>query len=201
MPAPVPSAGRSPGPARVWLAMISLATGLLMAALPPSAAAQQRLLAVPKVDLQRYAGTWYELARLPNRFQSDCVSDVTATYAPREDGNLSVTNRCRTGPGAEQWDVAEGVARPKDDTGARLEVSFLPEWLRWLPFGWGDYWVLELDGDYRHALVGEPTRRNLWVLSRTPQMPEQLLQDMLGRAREMGFEVNDMIHTQHTVRQ
>jgi apolipoprotein D and lipocalin family protein len=174
---------------------------LLLSAAPLPADAQQRLLPVPKVDLQRYAGTWYEIARLPNRFQSDCVGDVTATYAPRDGGELSVVNRCRTGDGGAGWDVAEGTARPVDDTGAKLKVSFLPEWLRWLPIGWGDYWILELDEEYRHVLVGEPGRRYLWVLSRTPQLPQQLVRDMLERAREMGFPVDRATLTPQTAKQ
>jgi apolipoprotein D and lipocalin family protein len=187
-------------PAPTALAAQALAIALLVAP-PMPAQAQQRLLSVPKVDLQRYAGTWYEIARLPNQFQSQCVSDVTATYAPRDDGNVAVTNRCRTGPGADDADVAEGVARPVDDTGAKLKVSFLPGWLQWLPFARGDYWVLELDEQYRHALVGEPGRRYLWLLSRTPELPQELVQDVLGRAREMGFPTDRMTFTTHTAAQ
>jgi apolipoprotein D and lipocalin family protein len=173
---------------------VALAVG---AAWPAAAAAQQRLLTVPEVDLQRYAGIWYEVARLPNRFQDQCIGDVTATYAPRADGQVDVTNRCRTAAGDDTWAVAEGRARPVDDTGARLKVSFLPSWIRWLPFGWSDYWVLELDPEYRHALVGEPSRRYLWVLSRSPGMPAEQLQDILGRAQEMGFPIGDVTVTPH----
>jgi apolipoprotein D and lipocalin family protein len=176
----------------------------LLASAPPAwavspAQAQQRLLPVPAVDLQRYAGEWYELARLPNRFQDQCIGDVTATYALRDDGNVSVTNRCRTaeGDGDAAWDVVEGTARPVDETNARLKVSFLPTWLRWLPIGWSNYWVLELDPEYRYVLVGEPSRRYLWVLARSPAMATEQLQDILGRAREMGFAVEKAIVTQH----
>jgi apolipoprotein D and lipocalin family protein len=195
------------------LAAIATLTAIGMVALvtatsPPASAvapaqAQQRLLPVPAVDLQRYAGTWYELARLPNRFQDQCLGDVTATYALRDDGNVAVTNRCRTaegegdGEGDATWEVAEGAARPVDETNARLKVSFLPAWLRWLPVGWGDYWVLELDPQYRHVLVGEPSRRYLWVLARSPAMPTEQLQDILGRAREMGFPTESVVVTPH----
>lgn len=158
------------------------------------AGAQPRLLTVPAVDLQRYAGTWHEVARLPNRFQSHCVADTSAQYTPRDDGTVSVVNRCRTnGSGEPEWDVAEGLARPVDRTNARLQVSFLPAALRWLPIGWGDYWVIELDPDYRWSVVGEPSRRYLWVLSRTPSLPAETLDGILGRAREMGFPVERVV--------
>jgi apolipoprotein D and lipocalin family protein len=153
-----------------------------------AAGGQPRLLAVPSVDPQRYAGTWYEIARLPNRFQAHCTGEVVATYTPRPDGAIAVVNRCRTGDG--DWDVAPGLAQPLDGSNARLRVSFLPAGLRWLPFGRGDYWVLELDPDYRWAMIGEPGRDFLWVLSRQPVLPQDTLESLLGRAREMGFAVD-----------
>lgn len=172
----------------------TLACAALALLVTAGALAQPRLLAVPRVDLERYAGTWHEVARLPNRFQDDCVSEVTATYAPRPDGTLSVVNRCRTAqPGDGAVVEAEGEAWPVDESNAKLKVSFLPGWLRWLPVGRGDYWVVELDADYRWALVGEPSRRTMWVLSRTPSLPAETLEGILGRAKEMGFETGRAI--------
>jgi apolipoprotein D and lipocalin family protein len=176
-----------------------LATPALLGAclaLVAPAAAQQRLLSVPTVDLKRYAGTWHEVARLPNRFQAHCVAEVTAEYTPRDDGTVAVVNRCRTsaeGGSEGAWDVTEGIAEPIDDTNAKLRVSFLPAAVRWLPVGWGDYWVLELDPEYRWALVGEPGRQYLWVLSRSPVLQQDVLQGVLGRAREMGFPVDKIM--------
>jgi apolipoprotein D and lipocalin family protein len=168
----------------------------LLAALPAPAAAQaQRLLPVPQVDPQRYAGIWYEVARLPNRFQTQCAGDVVATYAPRPDGAIDVTNRCRTGSGA--LDEAGGLATAQDPTNAKLRVSFLPAALRWLPFGRGDYWVLALDADYRWAMVGAPSRDFLWILSRQPTLPEDELETLLGQAREMGFPADKVVRTPH----
>jgi apolipoprotein D and lipocalin family protein len=173
------------------------AAGLAMLALSGTAPAQQqRLPTVPAVDLQRYAGTWHEVARLPNRFQAQCVAEVTAEYTPRDDGTVGVVNRCRgaaAGGADGPLSVAEGVARPVDATNARLRVSFLPAALRWLPVGWGDYWVLELDPEYRWALVGEPGRDYLWVLSRSPVLPQEVLQGLLRRAGELGFPVDRII--------
>jgi apolipoprotein D and lipocalin family protein len=135
---------------------------LLLAA--GSAGAADPLVTVGDVDLPRYAGQWYEIAKYPNRFQRQCLSDTTATYTLREDGNVDVVNRCRTRDG---MDEASGVARRLAGRTDRLEVSFLPAALRWLPIGWGNYWIIELAPDYRYAVIGEPSREYLWVLART----------------------------------
>jgi apolipoprotein D and lipocalin family protein len=147
---------------------IALAWPLGVGAESPQAVPPVR--SVPSVDLARYAGTWYEVARLPNRFQSKCAGHVTATYAPLADGSVSVINRCKRADG--QWDMAEGRAVLADpqSAGARLKVSFLPPGLRWIPFGRGNYWVVRLDAQYRYAVVSEPSREYLWVLSRTPTL-------------------------------
>lgn len=145
---------------------------------------------VAEVDLARYTGTWYEIARLPNRFQAQCLSDVTATYALEADGTVSVINRCNTASGESR---VRGVARVLDDSRARLQVSFLPAWLRWLPVGWGDYQVLALDEDYQWVLVGEPSRRYLWVLAREPELETERLQDLLAQAARQGFAVDAVV--------
>ena len=141
---------------------------------------------VAAVDLQRYAGTWYEIARLPNRFQRHCVADTQATY--RLDGDrVEVLNRCRTDKG--EIDVAKGRAKTVAESGnAKLRVSFF-----W-PF-YGDYWVLDLDRDYRHVLVGEPGRRYAWVLSREPKMDAAQLTRLLDRAAVLGFDKTAFLRT------
>jgi apolipoprotein D and lipocalin family protein len=129
-----------------------------------TATAAEPLATVGAVDLTRYAGQWFEIAKYPNRFQRQCIADTAATYRLLDDGNVAVVNRCRT---ADGMDEATGVARRIDDRTDRLEVSFLPAALRWLPFGWGNYWIIELAPDYRYVVVGEPSREYLWVLART----------------------------------
>jgi len=176
----------------------ALVVGLGLALENPGAhAAGEPLPTVASVDLPRYVGTWYEIGRLPNVFQRQCLSDTTAQYAARPDGNIDVINRCRTaGKGENEWDIARGLARIIDPVSkAKLQVSFLPEALRWLPIGWGDYWVLELDPDYRWVMVGEPGLRYLWVLSRTPALPPGTLDSLLARARALGFPVEQMMLT------
>ena len=134
---------------------------------------------VQGVDLARYVGAWYEIALLPNGFQSQCVADTQARY--RQDGDvIRVTNRCRKSDGS----LAEinGVAKIVERSGnAKLRVSFFR------PF-YGDYWVLALDPDYKWALIGEPRRKFGWVLARTPTLDEGSLKRALGRAAELGFK-------------
>lgn len=162
---------------KALLAMLLLAAG--------TAGATEPLKTVGEVDLARYAGQWHEVAKYPNRFQRQCVADTTATYRVREDGAVAVTNRCRTAGGT---DTAEGLARRVDGRTDRLQVSFLPAALRWLPFGWGDYWIIELAPDYRYAVVGEPSRAYLWILARTPQLSAEDRRAIEARLPAHGYD-------------
>ncbi len=192
----------SPFIAVVLAPLAALSIGLLGGAAPSVAATgadpPADVRSVPQVDLRRYAGTWWEIARLPNRFQKQCASDVTATYTLREDGGIDVLNRCRREDGS--IDSAEGVAVVRASSGARLGVSFLPAWLRWLPVGWSDYWIIELSPDYGHAVVGDPSRRYLWVLSRTPTLDAATLNGLLARAHAMGFPIEQVQPTVNDAR-
>ena len=155
------------------------------------------LTVVPSIDIQRYAGTWFEIARLPNSFQKQCAGDVTATYTI--DGNeLMVVNRCRKENG--ETTEATGRARRDDDNepNSKLKVRFAPAFLSFLPFVWGDYWVIDLSPDYTYAVVGEPNRQYLWILSRTPALPDSTMQGILGRIRQQGYDLSDLVHTMHT---
>jgi apolipoprotein D and lipocalin family protein len=153
---------------------------------------------VASVDLARYAGTWYEIARLPAFFQKQCLGDVTATYTPLPGKGVEVVNRCRTGTGsAPAFDTATGLARTLDASNAVLQVSFLPSALRWLPIGWGDYQVIALDPDYRWVMVGEPGRRYLWILSRTKTLPPGVQDTLVKRARDLGFPTDQIVPTPH----
>ncbi len=150
---------------------------------------------VPDVDLERYAGTWYELGRFPNRFQKTCLGDVTATYTLRPDGRVTVTNRCRTAKGTTE---ASGVARRPDPTvPAKLEVRFAPAWLSFLPIVWGDYWIVDLASDYSTAVVGSPDRQYLWILSRTPHVDAPTWARLVAAARSQGFDESRIVRTPH----
>lgn len=148
------------------------------------------LEAVPRLDLERYSGTWHEIARLPMAFEKDCVRDVSATYTLRPDGRVDIRNECTTATGGRK--TAEGVARP-GKAPAKLEVRFAPGWLSLLPFVWADYWVIALDEDYRWAIVGEPDRDHLWFLSRDPGVDERTFEDLKGRARMLGYNLDRLI--------
>jgi apolipoprotein D and lipocalin family protein len=159
---------------------------------PPRSGAP--LATVPGVDLARYEGRWFEIARYPNRFQSQCAGDVTATYARRADGAIDVVNACRRSDGTQ--DAANGVARVVDPvTNAKLEVRFAPEALAWLPVVWGDYWILALDPAYRYALVGEPSREYLWILSRSATLPEDDFARLADAARRAGYDPSRLQRT------
>ncbi|WP_052456773.1 lipocalin family protein, partial [Xanthomonas citri] len=124
------------------------------------------LATVPSLDLNRYLGTWYEIARLPTRFEDADCTDVSAHYTLEDDGSVRVQNRCFTAEG--ELEEAIGQARAIDDTHSRLEVTFLPEGLRWIPFTKGDYWVMRIDADYTAALVGSPDRKYLVAPEKPP---------------------------------
>lgn len=149
------------------------------------------------VDLGRYAGTWYEQARLPNRFQESCAGDVQAEYSLLPDSTLRVINQCRTAEGKTK--LAEGIGRLADDgtdaNPARLEVRFAPGWLSWLPPVWGDYWIIRLDADERYSLVGTPDRKYLWVLSRDKDADATKIDVLLDYARTLGFSVDEVVRT------
>jgi apolipoprotein D and lipocalin family protein len=140
---------------------------------------------VPHVDLERYTGTWYEIASYPNRFQKGC-SDTNATYTLRKDGKIEVINRCRR-DGRE--DSVKGSAKVSDKTtNAKLKVTFF-----W-PF-YGDYWIIDLGETYDYAVVSNPDRKYLWILSRTPRMDEAKFTRILERLSGKGFDVGKLVKT------
>lgn len=170
---------------------------LLWTLLPGGSAAapEPRMTPVAAVDLDRYAGRWYEIARYPNRFQRDCVGRTSADYALRPDGRVTVTNRCRLQDGRVK--EAVGVARwrenpPRDAT---LKVRFAPAWLSLIPQVWGDYWILALPADYRYVVIGEPSRTYLWILSRMPAMTEADYMAAVAAAEAQGYDASKLVRT------
>jgi len=152
---------------------------------------KDELEVVPAVDLSRYVGRWYEISRLPNGFQKKCADTVTANYTMRGDGKIEVINRCRKASG--EYATAKGKAKIVDKkTNAKLKVSFF-----W-PF-FGDYWILDLGPNYEYAVVGEPGRKYLWILSRSPRMDEALYQQLLRKMAAQGFNTERMIRTSQPI--
>ncbi len=158
-----------------------------------STAADAPLPVVGALDLSRYVGTWHEIARYPNYFERMCVADVTAIYAANADGTLEVVNACRKADGT--MTQANGVARMVTPP-AKLQVRFAPDWLSWLPFVWAKYWVIDLADDYSYAVVGEPGREYLWILSRTPQMSDDTYARIVARLPALGFDPGRLVRSQ-----
>jgi apolipoprotein D and lipocalin family protein len=151
----------------------------------------QTVKTIAVLDVPRYLGTWYEIAKFPNWFQKKCVGNTKAVYTAKPDGNLRVLNSCKTANG--ETSEAEGAARQigaKDSP--RLEVRFAPEWLSFLPLVWGDYWVIDLDPQYQVAAVSDPRREYLWVLSRAPQLDPKVYDDLLLRLKQQQFDVRKL---------
>lgn len=175
-----------------------IAAVLLLA--PPAVTAQERTPphVVADVDFRRYAGTWYEIARYPNRFQESCAGDVTATYRLLEDGELEVVNRCRNADGT--FREARGRARKQSPDGpdAMLEVRFAPAFLSFLPFVWGEYWIIELAGDYSSVVIGGASREYLWILARSPSVDPSTYDRLLGAAAKQGYDPSLLVKTVHT---
>jgi apolipoprotein D and lipocalin family protein len=153
-----------------------------------SAAKSTPLGVVPRVDLQRYLGTWYEIATIPQRFQKGCVG-VTAEYSLRPNGDVQVVNTCIKETLDGEVRTARGKARVVDKTtNAKLKVSFF-----W-PF-WGAYWIIGLDADYQWAIVGHPSRKYLWILSRTPQIDDALYGALLQLIADKGYDLARIMKT------
>ena len=146
--------------------------------------------AVTEFELDRYLGTWYEVARLDHSFERG-MSNVTANYSMRDDGGVSVVNRGYKVMNGE-WDEATGKAYfvGASDVG-QLKVSFFG------PF-YGGYNIVELDmSGYQYSLVAGPDRDYLWILSRTPQMEPDILQSLVNKAGELGFATDELISVIH----
>lgn len=162
--------------------LLSMAAGM--------AASTTSLQTVGRVDLNRYVGRWYEIARYPNRFERNCDRDVTAEYSIRGDGKIRVLNSCVTAAGKKKQ--ANGTAIVVDkESNAKLKVTFF-----W-PF-YGRYWIIDLGHDYEYAVVGEPSRNYLWILSRSPDLPDATYQKILGQLSEQGYLPSKLVKARQT---
>lgn len=147
---------------------------------------------VQNVDLKKYIGTWYEIAKIPNRFQKNCVGNTTATYSINEDGTIKVVNKCKEEDG--EFADADGLAKVVDrKSNAKLEVSFV-SFLGIRPF-WGDYWIIGLDKDYKWAVVGTPNRKYGWILSRTKTLDESTRANIDDILRKQGYNPKNFVNT------
>lgn len=165
----------------VTVLLMGCATTTTRLKLPP-------LQTVPRVDLQRYLGTWYEIASFPQSFQRGCTA-TTANYSLRPDGDIRVLNTCHLERVDGEKKEAIGIARVVDrETNAKLEVSFFR------PF-WGDYWIIELGDDYEYVVVGHPGRDFLWILSRTPHLAPETYAALLEKLKADGYPLDRLVRT------
>ena len=168
----------------------AITTILFSLVLCMSVAAQAKdkpaLKSVANVDLKRYAGKWYEIAKYPNKFQKQCVANTTANYTIKANGRIEVRNECVLKDGKIETAIGEAKINDKT-TNSKLKVRFAPRALSWLPFVWANYWIIDLDKDYEYVAIGEPKRNYFWILSRKPMLDDASYQNILRRAESMGF--------------
>jgi len=171
---------------------VAACVGIAAVAMPARA---QSLETAANIDPARYAGLWYEVARLPNATQARCVADTTSTFTLRSAHYFDVGMRCQRADGTEESDL--GIARIRNPaTNAKMEIRFLPLALAWWPFAWSDYWILDLAPDYSHALVGAPARDALWILARRPVLESAIYERLVAKARALGFPVDRLVRSQ-----
>jgi apolipoprotein D and lipocalin family protein len=161
-------------------------------------AGQPPLRVVGSIDLAKYAGKWFEVARLPNEFQSRCTTDVVAYYTVVNDGRMNVVSQCRQSDG--RVSQSRGSLRRAGDgkNNATLQLRFAPAIFSFLPNVWGDYWIIGLGPDYTWAVIGVPSRHYLWILSRTPVMSDTAYEQALEIAKGNGFDTSALRKTAHT---
>lgn len=149
------------------------------------------LATIESLDVSRYMGTWYEIAKFPNWFQKKCAGHTKADYSIEANGKVTVINRCRLENG--EMTEAVGAARQVGAaTSPKLEVRFAPAWLSFIPAVWGDYWVIDLDEGYQLAAVSDPKREYLWVLSRAPKVDQKSYENLLVRLTRKGFDIQKL---------
>ena len=168
-----------------------LTTALLVCSVTSHAQALPPVQTIASLDVPRYMGTWFELAKFPNVFQRKCVSNTRAVYTLNVDNTVQVLNRCRIQDGS----AIEALGQAKqigNATSPVLKVRFAPEWLGWLPLVWGDYWVIDLDDQYQLAAVSDAKREYLWVLSRSPKIDQTRYAALLQRLKQQGFDVDKL---------
>lgn len=156
---------------------------------------KSELTVVDDVDLERYLGTWYEIAHIPVWFQKGCTGGTTAEYTPLKEGFVNVVNRCCDKEGKVKEAKGRAWVVNKQHP-AKLKVSFFSLFGLWL-FG-GKYWIIDLDENYRYSVIGHPNREIGWILSRTPTLPDEVLQGIAERLEAKGYDFSKFKMTNQT---
>ena len=168
------------------VSIIIILPHLLSSCILKNGTGMKNLTTTPFVDLSRYVGQWYEIARYPNRFQKNCVGSK-ANYSLTDDGKIKVINECYDNSFSGKLRTAKGKAWVVDnETNAKLKVSFF-----W-PFS-GDYWIIDLGQEYEYAVIGHPDRKYLWILSRSPDMDDKVYQSILAMLQEQEYDTEKLI--------
>ncbi len=148
--------------------------------------AQAEVTPVPYVDLNQYIGKWYEIASIPQSFQKQCTGNTTAEYSFAERGRIKVLNSCDTISGKRS--IAEGRAKVVDrNSNSKLKVTFV-KILDWVFLFGGKYWILDLAPDYSYALIGDPSLKYAWILSRTPTASAEFYIRAEAKFRDEGYD-------------
>ena len=154
--------------------------------------------AVASVDLNRYSGKWYEIARYSNKSQKNCIGNTTIVYTLKEEGKIDVLNECLKNDGT--LIDAKGEAKIVDmATNAKLEVRYAPGYSAFLSTSWNDYWIIDLDEKYQYAAVGDKDRKNLWILSRSPKLNDAAYQNILRRVEALGYKPGKLVKTPQNI--
>ena len=162
-------------------------------------ASASALQTIPSLDVKRYMGTWFEIAKYPNWFQRKCTGATRAHYSLQNDGTVQVINRCQT----DNKEMIEAVGQARQigpASSPQLKVRFAPGWLSFVPFVWGDYWVIDLDEDYQLVAVSEPKKEYLWILSRTEKVDPAVYQSLLTRLQRQGFDLRRLETTPQDIK-
>ena len=153
---------------------------------------------VEYVDISRYMGKWYEIAKIPNRFQKNCKGNTTATYTMLESGDVNVVNQCLENNGFVN--TAEGIARIADsESNSKLKVSFFS--IFGIHLFWGNYWIIYLDEDYGNVIVGEPGRKYGWILSRKTSLSPDELKTLYNALEKNGYQTEDFVPTKQEIKE
>ncbi|MFZ6777086.1 lipocalin family protein [Undibacterium sp. Ji83W] len=158
------------------------------------AASVKPVITIAALDVPRYLGTWYEIAKFENRFQKKCVGFTSATYSALPDDKVQVVNRCQ-GSSGEAIEAIGEARQVGNSSSPKLKVRFAPAFLSFLPMVWGDYWVIDLDKDYQLAAVSEAKREFLWILSRTKKVDKEKYDALVARLVAQGLDVSKLVLT------
>lgn len=146
---------------------------------------------VASVDLKRYMGLWHEIARLPNAFEANCIQS-TSQYTLTENGDVHFLNSCLKANGREKQAKAMGQVS-NAPSNSKLKINFAPKWLQWTGFGSTEHWIIDLGKNYEYAVVSEPGKRYLWILSRSPVLEKQTYDSIISKLKGLHFDLSHLV--------